>query len=60
MENPSDKAKQLCIVTVMFPVDSDDEAVRIKKEIAAAIVAIPESRIDFRLNSGHANPPTIH
>ena len=56
METNQIQSNQLCVVTCMFPVDSDDEAVRIKKEIANILATIPESRIDFRLSSSHAHP----
>lgn len=43
--------KQLCNVTVVFPVGSDDEAIAVKKTIAAAVAEIKEARIDFRIVS---------
>ncbi len=48
MTNPTND-NQMCIVTVAFPVANDDEAIAIKKEIAAVIAKIENSRIDFRL-----------
>lgn len=47
----SEQDKQLCVMTLAFPVDSDDIAIRIKKEIMAIIATVENSRIEFRLST---------
>ncbi len=52
MANPM-ASKQVCVITVMFPVDDDGEALRIKKEIETLVKHIEQARIDFRLGNAH-------
>ena len=56
METTNTSNKQLCAITIMFPVDSDDEAIRIKKEIALIVAPIKESRVEFRLGVYRPGP----
>ena len=52
MERPQGKSespKQICSITVMFPVLSDDEAIAVKKKIGDAVADIEDSRVDFRI-----------
>ena len=49
------KAKQeICSIRIMFPVESDEQAINYKKKIAALLAEIPEAQIQFSLMSGQA------
>lgn len=52
MDKPN---KQICMLKILFSVDSDDEAIEYKKKIAAIVMGLPEVQIDFRLMN--APPP---
>ena len=43
------KPKQICTITVMFPVESDNEAMEVKKKIDDAVSETKDSRVDFRI-----------
>ncbi len=47
--------KQVCIIKIIFPVSSDEEAIEVKKTIAEHLDKIPEAVINFSLMSGQ--PP---
>lgn len=52
MENPPEKnesPKQVCTINVVFPCDSDENAIWIKKKISEAVSETPDARIDFRI-----------
>ena len=50
MENDqTQKPKQICTITVMFPVESDNEAMEVKKKIDDAVSDTKDSRVDFRI-----------
>jgi len=40
---------QLCRMSIMFPVDNDEEAIDIKKAISACVVSVPNVRMEFGL-----------
>ena len=46
-----EKPKQVCIIAVSFPVESDEAAIAVKKKIGDAISDLDESRIDFRITN---------
>ena len=49
--------KELCSIRIMFPVDTDEQAISYKKKIAAVLAEIPDAQIQFSL----ANlPPTAN
>ena len=52
-----DKQKEICTIRVMFPVESDQEAIGVKKKIAELLVQMPESQIQFALMSSPTRPP---
>ena len=57
MDEPTTKPQpQVCIIKIVFPVSSDDEAIEVKKKIAADLAEMPETVINFSLMSGR--PPT--
>lgn len=39
-----------CLITVMFPIASDDEAMAIKKAINEALKDVKEKRFTFQIN----------
>lgn len=41
--------KEICSMRVMFPVDSDEQAIEYKKKITALLAEIPEANIQFNL-----------
>ncbi|MBA7652688.1 hypothetical protein ES703_60527 [subsurface metagenome] len=41
--------KQICTLRIMFPVDTDEQAIEYKKKITAVLAEIPEASIEFRL-----------
>ena len=49
METATLPNDNLCFVTVVFPVSSDDEAIRIKAKFAAVLAELPRVKIDFRI-----------
>lgn len=49
--------KQVCTVNVMFPVESDEQAIDVKKKIAEVLSEIPLVRIDFNLTQIPRKPP---
>ncbi len=61
MENPPptpNEPKQICSITIAFPVTSDDDAIAVKKKIDEATADLNGVRIDFRImNMGQHGPP---
>jgi len=41
--------KQMCMITIVFPTDSDDQAIGVKKKIENITAQYPDARVDFRL-----------
>jgi len=41
--------QEICSIRIMFPVNSDDEAIAYKKKIAAILSEIPDAQIQFSL-----------
>lgn len=41
--------KELCTIRIMFPVESDEQAIEYKKKIASLLVQIPDAQINFGL-----------
>ncbi|MBA7621474.1 hypothetical protein ES703_28836 [subsurface metagenome] len=54
MEQPN---KELCTIRILFPVDSDEQAIGYKKKIAEILKVIPEAQIQFSLMSGRPSIP---
>lgn len=48
MEQPN---KEICTIRIMFPVESDEQAIEYKKKIGEVLGSIPESQIQFSLMS---------
>lgn len=43
--------KQVCSIRIMFPVDTDEQAIGYKKKIGDVLADIPQARIEFSLMS---------
>ena len=43
------ESKQVCRITITFPVESDDKAIEYKKKIASLMAESDESQIQFSL-----------
>jgi hypothetical protein len=48
---PETDKRQLCRITIMFPIDTDDKAVEYKKAITEIMSKVSDARIDFSLVS---------
>lgn len=53
---PNDK-KQTCIISVSFPVDSDEQAVEYKRKITSVLAEMPAAKISLMLMNNEP-PPT--
>ena len=58
METPNkDTNKQeVCSITILFPVDTDEQAIAVKKQIGDILSTIPDTRIEFRLSELPVRP----
>jgi len=45
------QSKQVCSIRIMFPVDTDEQAIDYKKKINDVLSNIPQARIEFSLMS---------
>jgi len=48
--------RELCSITVVLPVETDEQALDIKRKVQTAISDIPEAVIDFRLRTTPTRP----
>jgi len=58
MESPQGKSespKEICSITIAFPVIDDDMAIDIRKKIKTLLGDTPEVMIDFRIRGLPAN-----
>lgn len=44
--------KEICSIRVMFPVDSDEQAIDIKKKLKDVLSPMPDATFDFRIIGG--------
>ncbi len=51
-----EELKEICSIRMMFPVDSDEQAIEYKKKIAAIIASIPEAQVHFTITSATPKP----
>lgn len=53
MADPEQKpqVKQVCTIRIMFPVDTDEQAIAYKKKINDVLADIAQARIEFSLMS---------
>ena len=57
VENEKNKSSvQVCSIRIMFPVDTDEQAIAYKKKIGEVLADIAQARIEFSLMS---RPPVI-
>lgn len=51
MDGQEQKAQpeQVCSIRIMFPVETDEQAIEYKKKIGAILADIPHARIEFTL-----------
>lgn len=50
-EEQKTPSKQVCSIRIMFPVDTDEQAIDYKKKIGAVLADIKQARIEFSLMS---------
>lgn len=50
-EKQTTTASDICSIRIMFPVESDEQAINYKKKITALLAEIPEAQIQFSLSS---------
>lgn len=48
---------EICTLIVMFPVESDEQAIDVKKKISDIVSGIKDSRIEFRLSAVPVKQP---
>ena len=49
--------KEVCSIRIMFPVQSDEQAIEYKKKITALIADVPDAMIQFAINSSPIDRP---
>lgn len=50
---------EICMIKIMFPVESDEQAIDYKKKISAIMSEIPEAQLHFSLIPAPARPPAV-
>ncbi|GAH62917.1 unnamed protein product [marine sediment metagenome] len=53
MEKPK---QEICSIRIMFPVESDEQAIGYKKKIAALLAEIPDVQLNFSISTMPAMP----
>ncbi len=48
-EEPIKDIKQVCRIEIVFPVESDDKAMEIKKGVSVALKDVPSKRFTFSI-----------
>lgn len=51
--------KEVCMIRVLFPVNSDEEAIALKKKIKEALADKPDAQMQFSIMPLPPNAPTI-
>lgn len=46
-----DERKEVCSIRIMFPVESDEQAIEYKKKITALLAEIPDVQIHFTIGT---------
>lgn len=58
MESNENKGEpQVCIIKIVFPTGSDDEAIVVKKKIGEVMAGMPDAQINFNLIAGRPPMP---
>lgn len=50
---------EICSIRIVFPVESDDQAIEYKKKISSMFSSIPDALINFSIMSGRPPQNTI-
>ena len=50
-DNETQPKIQICTLRIMFPVDTDEQAIEYKKKIGDVLAAMPKARIEFALST---------
>lgn len=59
MENNENNGEpQVCIIKIVFPAGSDDEAIAVKKKIGEIMAGTPDAQINFNLIAGRPPVPS--
>lgn len=56
MDNDA-KQKEICRMTLTFPVDTDEQAIDIKKKVGAVLSELQDAQINFSLMNLPTKPP---
>lgn len=51
------ETKEICRMTITFPVDTDEQAIELKKKIAEVMKEKPDSQVQFSLMNLPTKPP---
>ncbi|GAI56765.1 unnamed protein product [marine sediment metagenome] len=51
--------KEVCTIKIMFPVESDEQAIDYKKKITALLAEIPDAHLTFSLMDLPDRPPPL-
>lgn len=46
---PNQTGSEICSIRIIFPVNSDEQAIECKKKVQAALADMPEAQIHFTL-----------
>lgn len=55
MDNPEPQ-KQLCTIRVVFPVETDEDAISYKQKITSVLAQVPDAQITFGLMNTPSAP----
>lgn len=55
---PTPAKQEICTIRIMFPVNSDEQAIECKKKIAAALSDNPNAITEFSIRAMPPMPPT--
>jgi len=48
---PKEKPQELCSIKIMFPVETDEQAIQYKQAIGSVLATIPNAKVEFTLLS---------
>lgn len=49
IEQPKSSRTDLCTIRIAFPVESDEQAIELKKKLSAALGDVPQARLEFSI-----------
>jgi len=58
-EEQKTPVKDICTIKIMFPVDTDEQAIEYKKKITDILADIPAAQIQFNLMPPPVLPPNF-